>query len=113
MGDIRAVLERPHDVLCGECGLRAIEHFGRRACFRTTGQVVSEARHAALASAVERIEDARKLLLDVPAMRRWMFVNSVRRCGWCDAFSEDMGPEPLQHDEDCPLRRWLKEVGSG
>ena len=63
----------------------------------------------ALAASRERERELMALFETIPALRHWIFENSVRRCLWCDAYDEEMGPEPLGHDDECPyasILRW-------
>ena len=55
---------------------------------------------------------AKEMLQNVPAVERWIFVNSVKRCGWCNAYDEDLGPQPFIHKDDCELQIWLKDLES-
>lgn len=55
---------------------------------------------------------AKEMLQNVPALKRWIFVNSVKRCGWCNAYDEDLGPHPFIHDDDCELQIWLNDLES-
>ena len=66
-----------------------------------------------MAGEKELLSRAKELLLNIPLLQSWISVQCVKRCGWCRAYDEDMGPQPFIHDEDCPLAAWLEDFEKG
>lgn len=56
---------------------------------------------------LQLVIQARTMMQNVPAVERYAFIQSVKQCGWCLAYDEDLGPQPFIHDDDCELKAWL------
>jgi hypothetical protein len=56
------------------------------------------------------LSKAETMMQNVPAVKKYAFVQSVKQCGWCTAYDEDLGPQPLIHKDDCELIAWLNEL---
>jgi len=53
---------------------------------------------------------AEKMMQNVPAVKKYSFIQSVKQCGWCNAYDEDLGPQPFIHKDDCELQIWLNDL---
>lgn len=63
-----------------------------------------------IAELVVLLSRAKEMMQNVPAVKKYSFIQAIKQCGWCNAFDEDLGPQPFIHEDDCELQIWLNDL---